>query len=326
MPYYEAGVFGTRAVRFGSRNNSVFLQNMKHSIKDWFEATRFWSFPVSAMPVIVTFAYLLYNGMVPSGAKPLICFILALIGVIIFHSAGNVLSDYFDYRTGVDCPEAYAVPNLVFDKFKPEEYLRFSIILFAAGCCIGLVLTALAGWKLLIIGGIGFILTAGYSFLKYHALGDLNIFLIFSVLIILGTTVTVTGEFSFDALVLAIPIGIITVSVLHANNTRDIETDRKAGMKSFAMILGGDVSATLYEVYMVIPFVAVILAVIFGWLSPFALFCLPAAIPAWKNLKAASQYNEIGTEAVAGLDQATAKLQLAFSGLLSLGLFIAAIF
>lgn len=299
---------------------------MKHSIKDWFEATRFWSFPVSAMPVVVTFAYLLYNGMVPAGAKPVICFVLALIGVIIFHSAGNVLSDYFDYKTGVDCPEAYAVPNLVFNKFKPEEYLRFSIILFVTGCGIGIILAAVAGWKLLIIGGLGFLLTAGYSFLKYHALGDLNIFLIFSVLIILGTTVAVTGDFVFNALVLAIPIGIITVSVLHANNTRDIETDRNAGMKSFAMILGGNISATLYQVYMIIPFVAVICAVVLGWLSPFALLCLPAAIPAWKNFKAASQYSKIGTEAVAGLDQATAKLQLAFSGLLSAGLFIAALF
>ena len=287
--------------------------------------TRYWSFPVSTMPVVATFAYLLSLGMVPEGIKPVVCFALALLGVVILHSAGNVMSDYFDYKTGVDNPEAFAVPNLVFGKFQPQEYLIFSIILFAAGCGIGLVLTLLTGWKLLIIGGIGVVLTAGYSFLKYHALGDLDIFIIFSVLIMLGTAFVITGEIVPEVLVLALPVGIITVSVLHANNTFDIVSDGNAGMKSLAMLLGGKASSRLYMAYMCVPFVSVAVAVVAGWLSPFALVSLIAAVPAWKNLKAASHYDEKGIETMSGLDQASAKLQLVFSLLLSAGLFVSAL-
>lgn len=58
----------------------------------------------------------------------------------LLHAAGNVLSDWFDYRRGIDNKDAYAVPNLVFGHFQPKEY-------------------AVA-------------LTALYSFFKYHALGD----------------------------------------------------------------------------------------------------------------------------------------------------------
>ena len=298
---------------------------MKHTVKEWIAVTRYWSFPVSSMPVVVTFAYLLSRGLVPCGIAPVVNFILALIGVVILHSAGNVLSDYFDYKTGVDNEDAFAVPNLVFKKFEPREYLIFSILLFAIGCGIGFLLVFLTGWKLLLIGGIGVLLTAGYSFLKYHALGDLDIFIIFSVLIMLGTTYVVTGELLPDALVLALPVGIITVSVLHANNTVDIESDGKAGMKSFAMLIGGKASAVLYRIYMAVPFVSVIAAVIAGLVSPCALVCLVAAIPAWKNFMAASHYDEKGIETMAGLDQASAKLQLVFSGLLSIGLFVAAL-
>ena len=299
---------------------------MKHSAKEWLAVTRYWSFPVSTMPVVATFAYLLSLGMVPGGIKPVICFVLALIGVVILHSAGNVMSDYFDYKTGVDNPEAFAVPNLVFGKFEPREYLIFSIILFIIGCGIGLVLTLITGWKLLPIGGIGVALTAAYSFLKYHALGDLDIFIIFSVLIMLGTGYVVTGEIIPQVLVLALPVGIITVSVLHANNTFDIESDGKAGMKSFAMLLGGKVSSKLYMAYMCVPFASIAAAVAAGWLSPFALLSLLAAVPAWKNLMAASNYEEKGIGTMAGLDQASAKLQLVFSLLLSAGLFVSAIF
>lgn len=298
---------------------------MKHTVKEWLVATRFWSFPVSTMPVIVTFAYLLSQGMIPEGINPIICLILALFGVVFLHSAGNVLSDYFDYKTGVDNPDAFAVPNLVFKKFKPKEYLVFSIILFAVGIAIGIVLCVLSGWSLLIIGGIGVALTAGYSLLKYNALGDLDIFIIFSCLIMLGTGYVLTGEIVPQTLILALPVGIITVSVLHANNTFDIESDKKAGMKSFAMILGGKVSAKLYQAYMVIPFVYMIAITAFGMVSPFALICLMAFVPALKNLKAASLYEEKGIGTMAGLDQATAKLQLAFSGLLSIGIIIAAL-
>ena len=54
-----------------------------------------------------------------------------------------------------------------------------------------------------------------------------------------------------------------------------------------------------------------------------ALLCLGAAVPAWKNQKQASTFDANGLEAMKGLDQGSAKLQMVFSLLLSLGLFIA---
>jgi len=294
----------------------------KHSFKEWFAVTRYWSFPVSTMPVLATFAYLFSQHLLPEGYMPYVLFALCLLGVVVLHSAGNVLSDWFDYRTGVDNESAFAVPNLVFHKFEPIEYLIFSIVLFIAGVTVGAVIAILSGPALWIIGGIGVLLTLLYSFLKYHALGDLDIFIIFGVLPVIGTAYAVTGELCWDALVLSLPIGIITVSVLHANNTYDIESDGKAGIKTFAMLIGGKASSILYAVYMVIPFVSIIVAVILSRLHPLALLSLVAAVPAWKNLRQALTYDKQGLEAMKGLDQGSAKLQLVFSVLLSAGLFL----
>ena len=293
-----------------------------HSFKDWFTVTRYWSFPVSTMPVLATFAYLFSENLLPGGFKPYLVFILCLLGVVVLHSAGNVLSDWFDYKSGVDNENAFAVPNLVFHHFEPKEYLNFSIILFVAGVLIGVSIALLSGPVLWIIGGVGVLLTILYSFLKYHALGDLDIFIIFGVLPVIGTAYAVTGVLHWDALVLSLPIGIITVSVLHANNTVDIVSDGAAGIKTFAMLIGGKASSILYSVYMVIPFLCVIGAVAVCRLHPMALLCLVAAIPAWKNLKQACGYDKLGIEALKGLDQGSAKLQMAFSVLLSAGLFI----
>lgn len=295
----------------------------KHSLKEWVAATRYWSFPVSSMPVIATFAYLFSEGMLPLEWRSLLVFVLSVLGVIVLHSAGNLLSDWADYRSGVDSEQAYAVPNLVFGHFQPVEYLRMSIVLFVLGCLIGVGVVLLSGPAVLLVGAAGVLLTVLYSFFKYHALGDLDIFIIFGILTVLGSTAAATGAIVWDALVLSVPLGIITVSVLHANNTVDIETDGAAGIKTFAMLLGAKASSILYRVYMVLPFLCIVVSVCVGWLRPLALICLIAAVPAWKNFAQAGQFAQKGLDAMNGLDQGSAQMQLVFSGLLSLGLLVA---
>ena len=300
------------------------LKHMKHSLKEWVAVTRYWALPVSTMPLVVTFSYLFGLGQVPAGPQPWIVLVLSLLGVVLLHSAGNVLSDWFDYRSGVDNENAYAVPNLVFKKFQPREYLVFSIILFVAGILTGLGLVCICGVKVLIIGIIAVGLTALYSFLKYHALGDLDIFIIFGILTVLGMAAAVTGEWRLDALVVAVPLGIITVSVLHANNTYDIPSDGAAGIKTFAMLIGEKASSVLYCLYMIVPFACVIASVIAGMLHPMALVCLIAGVKAYQNFKQAATYDKVGREAMKGLDFRSSQLQLAFSLLLAAGLFISA--
>ena len=142
-------------------------------------------------------------------------------------------------------------------------------------------------------------------------------------LTVLGTTYALTGSYQPQALILSLPIGVITVSVLHVNNTYDMVTDKEAGIKTFAMLLGLPKSATLYRCYMFIPFICVAAYIAFGLMHPLAALCFVAAIPAWKNQKQASTYPQNGLEAMKGLDQASAQMQLAFSGLLSVGLIVA---
>ena len=296
----------------------------KHGFKEWVAVTRYWALPVSTMPLLVSFAYLFSIGALPAGIKPWLVLLLSLLGVVLLHSAGNVLSDWFDYRSGVDNENAYAVPNLVFGKYQPKEYLVFSMILFALGCLTGLGIVLISGVKVLIVGVIAVLLTLLYSFLKYHALGDLDIFIIFGVLTVLGLAAAVTGEWRWDTLMLAVPLGIITVSVLHANNTYDIPSDKAAGIKTFAMLIGEKASSVLYCVYMVLPFVCIIACVIAGRLFPTALLCLLAGVKAFANFKQAASYGKTGREAMKGLDFRSSQLQLMFSLLLAAGLFVSA--
>lgn len=294
---------------------------MKHTLKDWFLVTRPWSFPVSLMPVVSATAFMIWKGYDVNYAAAL----LAMAGVVIFHFAGNVLSDWFDYRRGVDNERAYAIPNLVFHHFEPGEYLKYSIMLFVAGIVIGIVLCIMTGWELLYIGLAGFLLAASYSFFKYNAMGDIFVFGVFGVLLVTGTSLVTAGIIDWTVLCVSVPLGIMTVAVLHNNNTVDIASDRDSGIHTVPMALGEKVSVVLYIVYMTLPYIAVLAACILGYMPWLAMLCWISCFMAAGNIRSSLSYFSKGREAIMGLDQKTAQMHLLFSLLLSAGLLLASI-
>ena len=140
----------------------------------------------------------------------------------------------------------------------------------------------------------------------------------------MGTSFVATGEFNLQALWLCVPIGLITVAILHINNLRDIDHDKRADIRTFAMLLGGRRSMALYCLEILIPFVWVAAGAVCGVFPWWALLVLVALKPALDNVKKALGYKENGMEAVVGLDELTAKLQLMFSLMLFAGTLIAA--
>lgn len=291
-----------------------------HSFKEWIIATRPWSFPASAMPVLVTLGYLYWSqGVVnwPIG-------LFAIINVVLFHAAGNTWSDYRDFKSGVDREDAVGGMSIVSGEFSPEQIKRLSLSLMAVSVVCGLALLALTGLPVLYFGLAGAILTLFYPWLKYRALGDIDIFLTYAVLPMLGTSYVATGYINPQTLWLALPVGLITVGILHSNNTRDMEQDRRAGIKTFAMAIGGKASSYLYCFEVVFPFLWCVAGIVAG-LFPVCIITVFAVLkPAIDNARKAMCYPKEGMKALVGLDESTAKLQLMFSLALFGGFMIAA--
>ena len=290
--------------------------SQKKTFKDWVIATRPWSFPASAMPVLVTLGYLFWKGMEVDWTIG----VFTILNVVLFHAAGNTWSDYKDYKSGVDREDTVGGLSIVSGQFAPEEIKRLSLGLFAVAIAGGFALVWFTGITTLYFGLAGALLTVCYPWLKYHALGDVDIFLTYSVIPMLGTSFVATGAVELDVLLLCVPVGLITVGILHSNNTRDIEQDKRAGIKTFAMCVGGKVSTILYCLEMAIPFVWVIVCAVMGLLPGWCFLVIAAAKRAFDNARQALKYNKEGMAALVGVDENTAKLQLAFSVLMFVSL------
>lgn len=268
--------------------------------------TRPWSFPVSAAPVVVTAAYL----YMVEGHLNLFHFILILLGMMLFHAAGNLHSDYHDYLSGVDCEESYGVRTLIDGESTVREYRLFSSILFSVALAIGLVLVFFTDLRLIWVGLTGYLLALSYPAAKKRALGDLVIFCNFAILPIIGTTLALTMEFDCRPLIFVLPVGLVTVAVLHVNNMRDISTDKAAGVTSFAALVGMNFSKWLYVIYLAAPYLFIIGYVTVGLLSPWSLLLVCSAPLAFKNILILFDKEKRETSCLKSLDEKTARLQL----------------
>ena len=69
------------------------------TLKKWIVAARPWSFPASTMPVIFGTSLAFVVGGV---RLDVLRFLLALLAMVVLHSAANMLSDVFDFKRGLD--------------------------------------------------------------------------------------------------------------------------------------------------------------------------------------------------------------------------------
>lgn len=298
------------------------MEQKRHTFKEWMIAVRPWSFPASAMPVVATLGYLFAFHRDVNWVNG----IWALLNIIVFHAAGNTWSDYFDYRKKVDAEDTFGVKTLTSGMFTCKEIMILSISLLVVAVAGGILLWLRTGIPLLYIGLAGAACSLLYPFLKYHSLGDFVIFAAYAFLPTLGTVYAASLTVDWHVLYIAVPVGLITVAILHANNTRDIRTDNRAHITTIAMNMGTKASVWLYCFEVLFPFLWISGCVVAGVLPVWCLLSWIAVVPALMNSRIAVSYFKQGADAIAGLDEATAKLQLVFSLVLTLSFILAGLF
>ena len=168
---------------------------MSPTVKNWILAIRPWSFPASTMPALLVISYVFLNqNSFPDGINWWYG-MLALLGAVIFHASGNLISDYFDFKYKVDRKDSFGSSRMLVDGvFTPKSILSLGIVFMLIGILIGFFLLFNTGMDLLWIGVIGVLGTFFYYKLKFVALGDLLILIIYGPLIGFGTAFVMTNR------------------------------------------------------------------------------------------------------------------------------------
>lgn len=152
----------------------------------------------------------------------------------------------------------------------------------------------------------------------YYGLGEVFVFVFFGLAATVGTRYVYDRQAPEDAWWAAVAMGLLATAILVANNVRDIDTDRAAGKRTLAVIISSESSRLLYAALIAFAFVVITVAVLIGVLPTWSLLAL-VAIPR-AGILVRSMFTETSPRALIGILKGTARLQLIFAMLLSVGI------
>ncbi|HUY53716.1 MAG TPA: UbiA family prenyltransferase, partial [Candidatus Nanopelagicaceae bacterium] len=291
-------------------------------VRGWAEVTRPFALTASVVPVSAAAALAAVHHQF---SWPL--FSLVLIGAVLLQIGTNVTNEIYDVRKGVDAiTSPRASQALLTGRVREREAFILAGSAFLIAVLIGVVLIAVRGWPLAVIGAIGLIGGWGYTApplqYKYRAAGLPLVFLLMGPLMVLGAYFAITGHLSGEAGAVSFPIGLLVTAILHGNEWRDIGEDARAGISTVSIRVGRRFAYRLYVVLLVGAFIALAITVAIGILPRLSLLAL-LSLPLLVRALNASELGVAGQQrAIAKIDLETAQLHASFGLLLVAGIAI----
>lgn len=282
-------------------------------------ALRPWSLSTSLMPSLLGCA-IAFKFTARTVEFSWIIVLLILLTVISVHCAGNIVNTYYDYVKGIDDRKSDD-RTLVDHILSKDEVVSLGVMLYTLGCVgfFALVLISPARMEhlaLVYFGGLSssFLYSGGIG-LKYIALGDFIYLVIFGPLSVLFAFLSETGYMGWETIYYAIPLALNTEAIHHSNNTRDLESDNKAGIVTLAIVIGATASHVLYAFLLFTPYIAfVVFAMRYSLWFLLPLITLPSAFRLEKLSRQIETMNRV--------PKLTAKLNLYFGFLYILSICI----
>jgi len=288
--------------------------------RPWILAIRPKTLPAAVSPVVVGTSM----AFVDKSFKPAVA-LAAMVGALFLQIGANLANDYFDYIRGIDGVDRLGPTRVTQSGLISAEAVKIGIIVtFIFATIVGSYLTFIGGWPIFLVGVASILTALAYTGGPYplasYGLGDIFVFIFFGPVAVCGTYYLQTLHLTALIVLISIPVGLLVTAILVVNNLRDINTDRKAGRYTLAVIIGKRGTRIEYAILLVtaytVPFILWLTNMISGWVILLCMFSLPMAIFMICAI--------LCTEGIL-LNQAlarTAGLSLVFSLLLSVGLII----
>ncbi|WP_133741820.1 1,4-dihydroxy-2-naphthoate polyprenyltransferase [Actinorugispora endophytica] len=284
------------------------------TVSQWVAGARPRTLPSSIVPVAV-------GTGVAFGADSAVWWraLLAMAVALALQVGVNYANDYSDGIRGTDEGRVGPVRLTATRLAAPRQVLAAAWASFAAAAAAGLVLVAVSSWWLLLVGAAAitaaWFYTGGKNPYGYRALGEVSVFVFFGLVAVAGTVFVQVGSVPWQGWVAAVPVGLLSCSVLVINNVRDIPTDVGSGKRTLAVLLGDTRARWLFAACVAGAFATALVTTAVSWWVPLVLLSAPLAVrPCARVLR-----GETGPALVLGLGE-TGRFQLAFGVLYTVGL------
>lgn len=206
---------------------------------------------------------------------------LVLVGALAAHASVNTLNEYHDFKSGLDLKTdrtpfsggSGALPD------NPEMaglVLTVGLLSLLVTVVIGLTLVVQRGMQILPIGLVGVLLVITYTqwLNRSPLLCLIAPGLGFGVLMVVGTHVVLTGEYSGLVWIVSLVPFFLINNLLLLNQYPDIEADASIGRKTLPVAFGAAASNVVYALFMVASSATILLLLVTGYLPNFGIIAL----------------------------------------------------
>ncbi|UPV73817.1 1,4-dihydroxy-2-naphthoate polyprenyltransferase [Halorussus limi] len=307
----------------------------EHSRREaWLMAARPHTLPAAAAPVVVGVGLAVHEGTF--AALPALA---AFVGAALIQIGTNFANDYYDAVKGVDTDEREGFTRVTQSGLiAPESVKRAMYATFGLAILVGVYLVYVGGLPILVVGLASVVSGIAYAGGPYplgsHGLGDLFVFVFFGVVAVMGTfyvqaasklagafpTGIPAGTVTLAAFVASLPVAAISTNILVVNNVRDLETDREAGKKTLAVLVGYRASRAEFVGLLALSYAVPVWFWLARGYSPAVL--LPLATVPYAATIARTMLTDTSGEALNPALEQTGKLLAAHSVLFALGLIV----
>jgi 1,4-dihydroxy-2-naphthoate octaprenyltransferase len=287
-------------------------------MKTWIAGARPRTLPAAIAPVLIGTSLINSDGRDINWINAL----LALGVGLLLQIAVNYSNDYSDGIRGTDEVRVGPV-RLVASGLKSAGAVKNAAVvsyLLAAIC--GLFLSLRTSPFLILVGALaivaGWKYTGGKKPYGYQGFGEVSVFIFFGLVATMGSYFAQSQEISWEAFLLAIPMGALSCTILGLNNLRDRPKDEAVGKKTLAVRLGDAKARLLLILFLLLSFTASVAASV---ITPWALIVLATA-PFYYLLIKGIMGGAIGARLIPLLGKA-GELQLLTALLITFALMIA---
>lgn len=201
--------------------------------------------------------------------------IIVTLGLFIAHGTNNILNDYTDFNRGIDSDNyfrtMYGPHPLVHGFHDKKTQIRYFLVSGFIAMAAGLYTFYATGYDLrvLILIAIGSVFLLFYTFpLKYFALGEIAIFLIWGPVMICGTYYVLTGGFDWNVFIASISIGLSVMSINLGKHIDKMKEDKVKKVHTLPVVIGQTAARYLDIISLVLIYALIIYLIVIKFYTP----------------------------------------------------------
>jgi 1,4-dihydroxy-2-naphthoate octaprenyltransferase len=207
--------------------------------------------------------------------------LLVTMGLIMAHATNNLLNDYTDYTRGVDQDNYYRAQYgpqpLVHGLLTKRQLLTYALVTGLIALACGVVLVAARGGLTLLLLGLGVFFVLFYTWpLKYIALGEIAVLIVWGPLMIGGGYYVITGAWDWNVVIAGLPYALGVTGVIFGKHIDKFEMDKARRIHTLPVLLGEKASRYVVLGMLALQYLATIYLVATGFFTPVMLIVLLA--------------------------------------------------